>query len=122
MNWKKALGFAVLVWIIMLALSSIFVAFGMSVKSVIFNMLIIIITVLLVYLSARFLAPSNYKVAIQYGLLFAVIGIVLDYFLTKKYTAGIFDSLFYWIDYILVVLAPLMAVKKTKISEENPEI
>jgi len=114
MNWKKALMFGALVWIIMFVVVSIFIAYGApsGSLSMTLNIIVTVIGLVAVYLVVRYLAPQSYSIAIQYGLVFAVIGVVLDFLISQKFAPGMFSSIFYWVSYVLVVLVPLLAVKK----------
>lgn len=120
MNWKKALGFGILVWIIMFVVVSILVAYKMS-QGTSFSVITTIVTLVAAYLLARNIAPKSSGQAIQYGLVFAIVGIILDFFISNKFAPGMFNSIFYWISYLLIVLIPLLAVKKVSIQQPQPQ-
>ncbi len=112
MNWKKALGFAVLIWIAVFVIASIFVALGMPSGSMTFNLILAVLSLVVVYLAAKRIAPATSGIAIQYGLIFAVVGIILDFIITTKFAPNIFSTTSYWVSYILGVFVPIFAVKK----------
>ncbi|KKT01264.1 MAG: hypothetical protein UW07_C0039G0009 [Candidatus Nomurabacteria bacterium GW2011_GWF2_43_8] len=117
MNWKKALGFGVLIWIVIFVLASAFMAYGLE-SGTLFNVLLTILCLISIYIVARYIAPASYGIALQYGLAFAVIGIVLDYLITAKFAPYIFSSVYYWVGYVLSVFVPLLAVKKTMVQAQ----
>jgi hypothetical protein len=119
MSWKKALGYGVLIWIVMFVVVSIFVGYGMVASgggSATFSILMIVLALILTYVAARMVAPMNSGKAMQYGLTFAVVGIVLDFLISQRFAPGMFSSVYYWISYILMVFVPVIAVKKMPMS------
>lgn len=114
MNWKKALGFGALVWIIMFIVVSIFIAYGAPSGELPspLNIVLTIISLVTVYIVSRYLALGNYNMALGYGLVFAVVGIVLDFLISQRFAPGMFSSVYYWVSYLLIVFVPLLAVKK----------
>jgi len=111
MNWKKALGFGALIWVIMFIVISALVGYGLS-DNAMFTMAVTVISLVVAYLAARNLAPGSQAKAIQYGLIFAVVGIVLDFLISQRFAPDMFSSAYYWLSYVLIVLVPLLAVKK----------
>ncbi len=111
MNWKKALGFGALIWVIMFITISALVGYGLSTDAM-FTIVVTIISLVVAYLAARNLAPNGYGLAILYGLIFAVVGIVLDFLISQRFAPDMFSSAYYWLSYLLIVLVPLLAVKK----------
>ena len=110
-NWKKALGFGALIWVIMFITISALVGYGLSSDSM-FTIVVTAISLVVAYLAARNLAPNGYYLAIQYGLIFAAVGIVLDFLISQKFSPDMFSSAYYWLSYVLIALVPLLAVKK----------
>lgn len=111
-NWKKVFGFGIVIWAIMFAVTSALVGYGMSSTSTTFNIVVIVISLVVVYLFARNLAPESYGMALQYGLCFAIVGILLDYAIMIKFVPDLFSSTIYWVSYVLVALVPMATVKK----------
>lgn len=105
----------------MFVVVSIFVAYGAPSGdlSTTLDVIVMVISLVVVYLAAKKLAPESYGVALQYGLIFAVVGIILDYLVSQKFAPGMFSSVIYWVNYALVVLVPLFAVKK--LSVDSPQ-
>jgi hypothetical protein len=116
MNWKKALGFGALIWIIMFVVISVFVGYGWVTSDEsgwsMWSILTLAVTVLVTYFIARKIAPASYGLALGYGVAFAVVGIILDYFISTRFAPNIFSSTSYWMSYIILALTPLSVVKK----------
>ena len=85
-----------------------------------FTIITTVISLVAVYFCAKNIAPKNYLEAIEYGLIFAVVGVILDFLISKRFAPDIFISVSYWVSYILVILVPLLTVKKTLTQPQNP--
>jgi len=120
MNWKKALGFGILIWIIMFVVVSLFVAYKMA-QGTVFTVIVTLVTLVAAYFCARNIAPKSAGQAIGYGLIFAIVGIILDFLISQRFAPGMFSSVFYWISYVLIVLVPLLAVKKVPVELKDPQ-
>ena len=106
-SWTKALGFGALVWLIMFAVSSAVAGYGIAIGTGMGVALAILVGIL-AYLFAMGLNTENSAQAFEYGVVFAVVGIVLDYFISYQFATGIFATWTYWAGYALVVLAPFV--------------
>ena len=71
-----------------------------------------LLSLVLVYVAARYIVPQGMSEALQYGLAFAVVGVVLDFLISAKFAPDMFSSALYWIGYALIIFVPLLAVKK----------
>lgn len=114
MNWKKAIGYGVLLWVLMFVIVSVFIAYDLH---DIFWMQIIeaLIAGLISLMLAGRLQLSKAGEAFAYGLLWVVVGLVLDLFITMKFAPDFFTTWTVWLAYILVLLAPLLKIKKPTI-------
>ncbi len=111
MKIKKAIGFGALVWAIMFIVVCILIAYKMP-QNMLFTIITTVVTLVAVFFFAKNIAPKNFGEAILYGLVFAVVGIILDFIISQRFAPDIFNSVFYWISYLLVILVPMLAVKK----------
>jgi len=125
LNWKKALGFGVLVWIIMFVVISTLVAYQVVPSgggSTMMSIAMVVVSLVIVYLFAQFfVAPKSPTEAMQYGLVFAVVGIILDLLVSQRFAPGMFASVVYWVNYILMIFVPLLVVKKMPAVEPAPQ-
>ncbi|MEI6581250.1 MAG: hypothetical protein WCO07_03730 [bacterium] len=119
-NYKKALGFGALVWAVMFIVVCILLAYKMP-ENMLFNVIVTVISLVAVYFCAKNIAPQSYMEAIKYGLVFAVVGIILDFLISRMFAPNIFSSVSYWVSYLLIVLVPLLVVKKTQVQPQNPQ-
>ncbi len=119
MNWKKAIGFGVLIWVIMFVVVFVFAVLNMPFNTTT-DILMTIIVLLVVYILARYATPKTYGTALGYGLVFTAVGIIIDFLVNTIFASGMLglNNIYYWISYALVALVPLLAVKKMKIPEQ----
>jgi len=115
-NCKKALGFGALVWAVMFIVVCILIAYKMP-QNMLFTVITTVISLVTVYFCAKNIAPKSSMEAIKYGFVFAVVGIVLDFLISRMFAPNIFNSLSYWISYLLVILVPLLTVKKVPVEQ-----
>lgn len=106
MNWKKALSYGLLIWMVMFVGISILVAFaaGPWAKNIVGWLIVIAIT----WYAAVKCKIKSAAVGFRYGLAFVVIGLILDYLISTKYTGmALFTSKSYWLGYALTLLIPV---------------
>lgn len=111
MNWGKAIGFAILLWALMFVIVSIFIGFkiyGYLWMQVVAAVIGFIIALIL----ASNVKPGGAGSAFAYGLIWVVIGLILDAAVTTRFNAAIFESWPVWLGYLLVLIAPLFRIKK----------
>ena len=119
MNWKKAIGFGVLLWVLMFVIVSIFIAFG--IYDFLWMMIVTaVIAGLISFILAGFVKPRNVGLALGYGLAWVVVGVILDLIVTMRFNPTIFASWTLWLGYVLILLAPLLRVKKVPAAQEAP--
>jgi len=111
MNWKKAISFGVLIWIIMFVIVSAFVGFKIY-GLIAIQVVAAIITGALSMILAKKLKIDNVGLALAYGVSWLVVGVILDFIVTTKFNPTVFSSWPYWLSYALVLLAPLFTIKK----------
>ncbi|OGE82026.1 MAG: hypothetical protein A3B10_04000 [Candidatus Doudnabacteria bacterium RIFCSPLOWO2_01_FULL_44_21] len=111
MNWKKALGFGLLFWVILFAVASLFA--GMKWESTVMNIILAIIGGIISYVLAGFIKPTSSSQALSYGFAFVVVGLILDFIITTRFAPDIFGEWTLWFSYVLVLIAPTLRVKKS---------
>jgi hypothetical protein len=111
MNWKTGIGYGVAIWILMFVIVSVFIGFKAYDNSAA-KVVTVIIAGVLSYLFARKAKPANAGKALSYGVVWAVAGLILDAIVTIRFNPAIFAAKSLWLGYLLVLLAPLLVVKK----------
>ncbi|MEK9180710.1 MAG: hypothetical protein AAB871_00565 [Patescibacteria group bacterium] len=109
---KKTLGYGLFIWILMFVIISAFVAFDYK-DAAWLRFLWMVLGGVIAFVLAGKVAPTSFGGAFYYGLIWAVIGVVLDYLISRRYEPAIFSAWTYWAGYVLVLLAPVLRVKKT---------
>ncbi|HYF04927.1 MAG TPA: hypothetical protein VEA59_02025 [Patescibacteria group bacterium] len=109
-NWTKALGYGVLLWVVMFVVGAILASMGIGLSAG-WILVLGIIGAILAYSFAANARPGTAGAALGYGITFAVIGIILDSLISAQFTAGtnLFNSWTYWLGYVLVLAAPMFA-------------
>jgi uncharacterized membrane protein required for colicin V production len=101
----------VIIWVVAFIVASIFVGFQIT------GMWKQIITTLAVVIAAFVLAKrlnvSKVSEMLKYSFSWVVVGLILDYFITTRFTGKEFlMTPEIWIGYALILIVPLLAVKK----------
>lgn len=107
----KALGYGIVIWLIMFALTSALIGFGVTTNTFWFTGLSIILAAVLAYTFAALLQPKNLTSAAFYGLLWVILGMVLDLVISARFEATIFSHWSYWISYAVILLSPMLEEK-----------
>lgn len=106
-NWYKAVGFGVVIWLVMFALVSALVGFDISTNSMWIAIGTAAVAGIASYVAAMYTKVENMWVALAYGASWVVVGVVLDVLISARFNADIFTQWQYWVGYALVLLAPL---------------
>lgn len=112
MNWKKGVVSGIALWILMFVIVSVLIAFNVYATTTGKVVTIVIAGIISLFLAQR-VKPSSAGVAATYGFLWVVIGLILDAIITTRFNPSIFAAKSLWIGYLVVLLAPLFAVKKS---------
>lgn len=119
MNWKKTIGFGALIWALMFVVVSVFVGFNIY-QLVYVEIATVIIAGIIALILAANVKPKSAGSALGYGLVWVVVGVILDAAVSMRFNAAIFSSWSVWLGYLLILLAPLLKVKKTASSPAGP--
>lgn len=107
----KIIGFGVLIWVVMLVVGFVLGVLGMG-NSMVTGIIIAIVMALLALWLAGYLRLTSAGKAFLAGIIWVVIGLVLDYFITQKFMSGLYSNWLYWVSYLLILLMPMFRVKK----------
>lgn len=111
MKWLKVIGYGVLLWILMFGIVSITVAFGLY-NFVWVQAILAVISGIIAFVLAGKLKPNKVEIALVFGVIWIIISVALDALVTMKFNPEIFLTWALWAGYILVLLAPILRVKK----------
>lgn len=111
MNWKKAIGYGVALWVLMFVIISILIAYKIY-EGVIVAIVVAIISGIISYILAGYAKPTKISEALMYGFTWVVVGVILDVIVTRRFNAAIFSEWSLWLGYALVLLAPIVRVKR----------
>jgi hypothetical protein len=105
-SWAKAIGYGVSIWLVMFIIAAILVS-GMSVALSNGTWLTLAIVAGIVsYLFALGTEAATSAQALGYGLAWAVVGMILDAIISRRFQSNIFGLWEYYFGYALVLLAP----------------
>lgn len=112
MNLKKAIGFGIVIWALMFVIVSIFIGFKIY-DSRLMKGVTVVIAGIISYIFAGYTKPTKFSQALAYGASWVVIGIILDSLITVNFNPAIFTARSLWAGYALVLVAPLLRIKKS---------
>ena len=111
LDLKKTVGYGVALWALIFVIVSAFVGFKMyDVPGI--ELVVALIGGVIAYVLAGYAKPKNTVQAIAFGASWVLVGIILDALVTMKFNPLIFQSIYLWLGYALVILAPALRVKK----------
>ncbi len=108
-NFGRAIGFGILLWIIVFALSALAMAVGWTGFAVV-GFIIAVIAGILAFVFAGYVHEDNALMAFYTSLTFVVITAVLDLVITMRFSSTIFSQWTLWLGYALIFIAPFMQV------------
>lgn len=120
MDWKKAIGLGALLWVLMFVIVSAFIGFKIY-EFVWMQIVTAIIGGIISFILAGRIKPSKVSLALGYGLTWVVVGLILDVIVTMRFSPAIFTAWSLWLGYALVLLAPLLQIKKSVTSSAPPQ-
>lgn len=112
-NWKKAIGFGVGLWILMFVIISIFIGFKIYDNTAMYVVSAIIGGVIS-YILAKYAKPADRGTAFVYAASWVVVGVILDAIVTRQFNGEIFSQWSLWLGYGLVLVAPLVWLQMEK--------
>lgn len=112
MNWKKAAGFGILLWLIMFAFVSAFLSFYTFTWM---RILCAFVAGVISFVLAHYARPTSAGQALGYGLSWVIVGVILDLLITMRFNATFFTDMYLWLGYLLAFLAPLLRIKKSAV-------
>lgn len=105
------LGFGALLWVLMFVIVSAFIGFKVP-ESMWLNIGYAVISGVISFILAGYAKPKSLGMALGYGASWVVVGVILDAIVTMRFNSEIFMAWELWLGYGLVLLAPLLRIKK----------
>jgi hypothetical protein len=106
MNWLKQVGWGALIWVILFVWITI-ILFVFKLEN---GWLLFILSWLGVIVTTWIIAGKvelkNLGNALLIALIWVVVGLILDYFVTRQFNSQIFTSWNYWVGYALLLITP----------------
>jgi len=113
MNWKKAVGYGAALWVLMFVIVSVFVGFKIW-GSTWLHVVTAFIAGVVSFVLAGYAKPAKASAALSYGISWAVVSAILDIAITMRFDSTVFAQWPMWLGYALIILAPLLRVKKSE--------
>jgi hypothetical protein len=104
-DWKRAVSYGVVIWVVLFVVASIFVGFRAG-ENIIFGLIMIVLAFGLSYYFGGKIGIKNLTIGLQYGLVFALVSLILDLIITARFTTTVFSQWHLWLGYIGIILAP----------------
>lgn len=115
MNYLKAIVFGVLVYAIAFLAVSAFIGFGVDSNSIFVKLATSLSVLIAVLLLAKSLRVYSQKEMLACGLIWTIIVLLLDMLVTIRFTGwGFFRQRHIILGYLLILLAPLLAIKSSQ--------
>lgn len=112
MNYKKLIGYGLLIWVVAYLIACVFVAYKAS-DGLLAKVVILVAVIVAALFAGRKVKPNSVTNALKYSVSWLVIALLMDCLLTVPFTGWqIFASWDMWVGYAIVALAPLVSIKK----------
>ncbi|MDD4995611.1 MAG: hypothetical protein PHW53_04075 [Patescibacteria group bacterium] len=120
MSWKKAIGYGLLMWVIMFAAVSLLMAIGLAEFAYLW-----IITALIAgavgFLLAKYVKVKSIGLGLGYAAVWVIIGVILDAVVTRYFNPNILGDWTLWVGYgVFVVGVILGSIAKKSVPPMTP--
>lgn len=111
MNYKKLIGFGVLIWVTAFVVASLFVALN-KIDTIAAKIIVPLAVGIAAFFTAKNLNLDSARNAFKYSVAWIIIGLLLDIILTTPFTGwGIFIEWNVWLGYFLILIVPYLTTK-----------
>ncbi|MCR4280692.1 MAG: hypothetical protein NUV82_04730 [Candidatus Komeilibacteria bacterium] len=110
MHWKKALGFGLLLWVMMFVTTSIFIILAWVNTTA--DIILAIFAGIFAYILTSYIRPLSTGTALSYGLIFVIIYIILDLIITASFEPNLFRHWTQYLTYIFILFAPIIKTER----------
>ncbi|MCX6791135.1 MAG: hypothetical protein NTV62_03015 [Candidatus Gribaldobacteria bacterium] len=113
MKILKALGLGALIYVVAFMVISVFIGFKVPTDSLLVKTITLLAVLITIILSAISLKANSIKEALSYSFIWVMVNFVLDILVTTRFAGwGFFGQWNIVLGYLLILIAPLLAVKK----------
>jgi hypothetical protein len=113
MNWGKAIGFGVGLWVLMFVIISALIGFNLYQGTAV-HVVMAVVGGIISYIFAGYVKPADTKQALMCGAAWIFVSAILDAVITMRFNQAIFASRALWLGYALVLFAPLFRAQMKK--------
>ncbi len=111
MNYKKLIGFGILLWMVAFISASVFIG-AKAIDSIIAKITVPLAVGTVALFPGNSLKLNSVSETLKYSIDWVAIGVLLDIAVTVPFTGwGIFAQWNIWLGYCLVLIAPILATK-----------
>lgn len=101
----------IIIWVVAFMVASLFVAFNMA-NTAVSQIVTSLAAIVAAYMLAKKTGITNKMEMLKYSFVWVLVILILDYFVTTKFTGmEFFSDWKTWLAYALILLVPLLAVK-----------
>jgi len=110
-SWCKYLCKGIIIWVVAFMVASLFVAFSMA-NTAVAQIVTGLVAIITAYMLAKKIGVTNKMEMLKHSFVWVVVILILDYFVTTKFTGmEFFSDWKTWLLYALILIVPLFAVK-----------
>jgi hypothetical protein len=120
-NWAKGLGFGIIIWVVMLVIALALGWIGVE-ATLASNLIVAVVAGVLSYLIARTMHPYTFSQMAGYGLLWAIIGLVLDLGFMHGFDFSVMSDWQYWLLFAAVFVGPLVHGLQADVRNPSPRL
>jgi len=121
MSMKKIFGFGAAIWVLVFVVICVLIPLRLDLENIWLKIGMALLAGAAAFVFAGYAKPGSFNKALIYGFSWAAIGLILDFFVSRYYAPDIFKSWSYWLGYVLLVIAPILRIKKEG-SALNPKV
>lgn len=108
MNYTKAIGYGLLIWVVMFAVVSAFLPYY---NQAWMKVVLVVVVALISYACATRLRLKSYAAAIDYGVVWVLVAVLLEVLVTQRFNPLIFTEWSLWVGYAATLIAPSLTVR-----------
>lgn len=121
LNWKKIIGYGIVIWVAVFIFVTILVGFKAETEAFFWWLVTQIVVIITAVTLAKKLPLAKVQTALITGLIWVVVVFALDLLITARFTTmEFFNSWKIWISYVIILLVPVVMMKKSTLENKTP--